>query len=114
MTKGKQNKEGSDRSRPGGAKAVRDSRRPTMSATPLIVGMGASAGGLNAFKAFFTHMPADSGMAFVLVQHLDPHHKSMLVELLGRHTAMAVTETEDRMRVEANQILIIPPNATLT
>src|SRR5262245_1543928 len=88
--------------------------RTTSPASPLIVGIGASAGGLNAFKTFFTHMPADSGMAFVLVQHLDPHHKSMLVELLGRHTAMAVTEAEDRMQVEDNRIHIIPPNATLT
>jgi|RhiMethySRZTD1v2_1073278.scaffolds.fasta_scaffold249034_3 chemotaxis response regulator CheB len=57
---------------------------------PLIVGIGASAGGLAAFEAFFANMPADSGMAFVLVQHLDPHHKSMLVDLLANYTEMPV------------------------
>jgi two-component system CheB/CheR fusion protein len=81
---------------------------------PLIIGIGASAGGLEAFSTFFANMPANSGMAFVLVQHLDPHHKSMLVDLLGRHTAMGVVEAADGMRVAANRIFIIPPNATLT
>jgi two-component system CheB/CheR fusion protein len=80
----------------------------------VVVGIGASAGGLGAFKTFFAHMPADSGMAFVLVQHLDPHHKSMLVDLLGRHTAMTVVEAEDRTRVAANRVFVIPPDATLT
>ena len=80
----------------------------------LIIGIGASAGGLEAFRKFFAVMPADSGMAFVLVQHLDPHHKSMLVDLLGRHTQMKVVEAADGMRVAANRIFIIPPNATLT
>jgi two-component system, chemotaxis family, CheB/CheR fusion protein len=49
----------------------------------LVVGIGASAGGLAAFKSFLRHTPSDTGMAFVLVQHLDPHHKSLMVELLG-------------------------------
>jgi chemotaxis response regulator CheB len=49
----------------------------------LVVGVGASAGGLAAFKSFLANTPADTGMAFILVQHLDPHHKSLLVELLG-------------------------------
>jgi two-component system, chemotaxis family, CheB/CheR fusion protein len=80
----------------------------------LIIGIGASAGGLEAFRTFFANMPADSGMAFVLVQHLDPHHKSMLVDLLGRHTQMTVIEAADGMRVAVNCIFIIPPNATLT
>lgn len=80
----------------------------------LIVGIGASAGGLNAFKAFFEHMPENSGMAFVLVQHLAPHHESMLVELLARHTAMTVATAKNGMRVAANSVYVIPPNATLT
>jgi two-component system, chemotaxis family, CheB/CheR fusion protein len=50
----------------------------------LVVGLGASAGGLDAFTSFFAHMPPQNGMAFVLVQHLDPHHESMLVVLLGK------------------------------
>ena len=80
----------------------------------LIVGIGASAGGLNAFKTFFQHMPADSGLSFVLVQHLDPTHKSMLVELLARQTPMPVSEAEDDAPIERDHIYIIPPDATLT
>ena len=79
-----------------------------------IVGIGASAGGLEAFEKFFTAMPADSGMAFVLVQHLDPTHQSLTAQLLGRRTAMPVIEVEDRMPVEANHVYIIPPNTSLT
>jgi two-component system CheB/CheR fusion protein len=79
----------------------------------LIVGIGASAGGLNAFKGFFARMPVDSGMAFVLVQHLSPDHKSMLTEILGRITAMLVVEAEDGMPVDAGRVFVIPPDATL-
>ena len=77
-----------------------------------IVGIGASAGGLAAFEAFFSGMPAhsDSGMAFVLVQHLAPDHKSILVELVKRYTRMQVFEVEDGMRVLPNCTYIIPPN----
>ena len=57
---------------------------------PLIVGIGASAGGLEAFKSFFANTPPNTGMAFVLVQHLSPDHKSMLAELLGKTTEMDV------------------------
>lgn len=80
----------------------------------LVVGIGASAGGLAAFKSFFDNMPANTGIAFVLVQHLDPNHPSMLPELLQPHTAMPVTVARDRARVVANHVFIIPPNATLT
>ncbi|WP_040771744.1 chemotaxis protein CheB, partial [Rhodopseudomonas sp. B29] len=80
----------------------------------LVVGIGASAGGLAAFKSFFDKMPSDTGMAFVLVQHLDPDHKSLLVELLRPHSAMPVVEACDRMPLVPNQIHVIPPNATLT
>ncbi len=77
-----------------------------------IVGIGASAGGLAAFEAFFSGMPADSdpGMAFVLVQHLAPDHKSILTELIRRYTRMQVFEVEDGMRVQINCAYIIPPN----
>jgi len=74
-----------------------------------IVGIGASAGGLVAFKKFFTHMPEDSGIAFVLVPHLDPSHQSLMVELLSRHTEMPVCEVSDGVAIEANRIYIIPP-----
>ena len=59
------------------------------------MGIGASAGGLEAYRSFFSCMPADSGMAFVLVQHLAPDHKSMLAELLGKATTMKVVEATD-------------------
>ena len=77
-----------------------------------IVGIGASAGGLAAFEAFFSGMPADSepGMAFVLVQHLAPDHKSLLTDLIRRYTRMQVFEVEDGMVVQANCAYIIPPN----
>jgi two-component system CheB/CheR fusion protein len=77
-----------------------------------IVGIGASAGGLAAFEAFFSGMPADndSGMAFILVQHLAPDHESILVDLVKRYTRMPVFEVEDGMRVAPNCAYIIPPN----
>ena len=80
-----------------------------------IVGIGASAGGLAAFEAFFSGMPAtsDPGMAFVLVQHLAPDHKSLLGELIGRYTRMQVFEVEDGMRVLPNCAYIIPPNCDM-
>lgn len=80
-----------------------------------VVGIGASAGGLAAFEAFFSGMPtdADPGMAFVLVQHLAPDHKSILSELIRRYTRMQVFEIEDGMAVQINCVYIIPPNHDL-
>ncbi len=78
-----------------------------------IVGLGASAGGLEALKKFFTAMPADSGMAFVVVQHLDPTHDSMMVELLSRYTPMPVRKSEQGMQVKPNCVYVIPPKWTL-
>ena len=77
-----------------------------------IVGIGASAGGLAAFEAFFSAMPANTepGMAFVLVQHLAPDHKSLLTDLVKRYTRMQVFEVEDGMAVQPNCAYIIPPN----
>ena len=77
-----------------------------------IVGIGASAGGLTAFEAFFSGMPTDTDpdMAFVLVQHLDPNHKSILTDLIRRYTRMQVFEVEDGMTVMPNCTYIIPPN----
>jgi len=79
-------------------------------ATFPIVGIGASAGGLAAFEDFFRAMPSNSGMAFVIVQHLAPDHKSILSELIGRQTSMRVYEVEDGMRLEPDCTYIIPPN----
>lgn len=79
----------------------------------LIVGIGASAGGLEAFKSFFKAMPADPGMAFVLVQHLDPEHPSALVDIVGDCTAMEVLSAEDGVVVEPNHVYVMPPDAVL-
>src|ERR1035437_10973502 len=74
-----------------------------------VVGIGASAGGLEAFTKLLKHLPNDTGMAFVLVQHLDPTHGSALTEILSRATAMPVTEVRDGMQVEPNHVYVIPP-----
>jgi two-component system CheB/CheR fusion protein len=78
-----------------------------------VVGIGASAGGLEAFTKLLKHLPGDTGMAFVLVQHLDPSHASALTEILSRATAMPVTEVRDGMRVEPNHVYVIPPNTNM-
>src|SRR6266702_6015529 len=79
-----------------------------------IVAIGASAGGLDAFQRFFSKMPPDSDMAFVLVPHLDAQHKSAMAELLRAYTRMPVVEIADRARVEPDHVYVIPPNATLS
>ena len=79
-----------------------------------IVGIGASAGGLEAFETFFSHMPADSGMAFVLVQHLDPRHDTLMPELLSKHTAMPVQLVSEDTPIGTNCVYVTPPNATVT
>lgn len=75
-----------------------------------IVGIVASAGGLDAFKKFLSAMPAASGMAFVLIPHLDPTHESLMVELLSKSTSMPVVEAKHAMSVQVNSVYIIPPN----
>jgi two-component system CheB/CheR fusion protein len=79
-----------------------------------IVGIGASAGGLEAFEEFFTHMPADSGMAFVLIPHLAPSHKSIMVDLLKRYTKMEIFEVKDGIEVKPNCVYVIPPNKDMS
>ena len=76
-----------------------------------IVGIGASAGGLEAFSELLQRIPADSGMAFVLIQHLDPTHLSYLSEALGRTIALPVREIQDGMQVEPDHVYVIPSNA---
>src|SRR5438067_1132955 len=75
-----------------------------------IVGIGASAGGLEAFKQLFEMVPTDTGMAFVLIQHLDPSHTSFLSTALAVTTKMPVAEVEDGTRAEPNHVYVIPPN----
>lgn len=103
-------------------KAVKKLKTPPVKATTApveaghidtgfsIVGIGASAGGLEAFEQFFRNVQPDSGMAFVLVSHLDPDHASMLTEILQRATRMPVVEAQDQLKVEPNCVYAIPPN----
>ena len=95
-----------------GAADTRDDSRARGSFA--IVGIGASAGGLEAFSALLKHLPLDTGMGFVLVQHLDPVHDSALPQLLGRATSLPVHEVTDNVRVEPNHVYVIPPNKNLS
>jgi chemotaxis methyl-accepting protein methylase len=79
-----------------------------------IVGIGASAGGLEALEQFLEHTPPESGLAFVIVQHLDPTHKGVMAELLQRATPMDVVQVKDRTVVEANHVYVIPPNKDMS
>ena len=80
----------------------------------FVVGIGASAGGLDAFKAFFDALPADTGMAFVVISHLYPPAYSHLTEILSRHTKMPVKLAASGMKIWANQVYVIPTNADLS
>jgi two-component system CheB/CheR fusion protein len=75
-----------------------------------IVSIGGSAGAFPAFENFFTHMPSDSGMAFVVVMHLDPNHKGQIADILAGYTAMAVHEALDGIQIEPDHVYVIPPN----
>src|SRR5271155_2456922 len=79
-----------------------------------IVGIGASAGGLEAISNLFHELPPDTGMAFVIVQHLDPNYESQLAEIVSRSTRMPVTAIEDGVQIEPDHVYIIPPNADIT
>lgn len=79
-----------------------------------VVGIGASAGGLEAFGEFLKAVPTDTGMAFVLVQHLDPHHTSSLAQLLGQRTELPVVEVSDGTMIRPNHVYVIPPNTKMT
>ncbi|MEQ8189931.1 MAG: chemotaxis protein CheB [Candidatus Eremiobacterota bacterium] len=86
-----------------------------ISESPLyIVGIGASAGGLEAFSELLKNLPANTGMAFILVQHLDPNHESMLTELLRQETTMNVSEVKNKMKIMANHVYVIPPSCEMT
>ncbi len=99
----------SKRPKPAPAKA----KRLPAEAFP-VVGIGASAGGLEAVTQLLKDLPKDTGMAFVLVQHLDPLHESALTTLLSRATPMMVSETRDGMIVEPGHVYVIPPNKTMS
>src|SRR3984885_14875911 len=98
-------------------------KRPHWSRGPLkagrradfpIVAIGASAGGLEACKKLLDALPADNGMAFLIVQHLDPSHDSLLVDLLSAHTSMQVVQSTDGMAIERERVHIIPPGVYLS
>ena len=99
----------------------RRSQRSTLNAQPVpapagfpIVGIGASAGGLEALEQFLTHVPKQSGLAFVIVQHLDPTHKGIMSELLQRTTRMKVIQVKDRTPVQPDCVYVIPPNKDMS
>ncbi|MBE0617427.1 MAG: chemotaxis protein CheB, partial [Proteobacteria bacterium] len=79
-----------------------------------VIGIGASAGGLEALEQFLKNVPVGSGMAFVVVQHLDPTHKGIMAELLQRSTAMKVCQVKDRTRVAPDSVYVIPPNKDMS
>ena len=79
-----------------------------------IVGIGASAGGLEACRKFVAALPSQTGMAFIVVQHLDPNHESMMVDLLADHTSLAVLQATDGRRIERDHIYLIPPGTSLS
>jgi two-component system CheB/CheR fusion protein len=101
-----------DRKAPGGALA--GGREPGNARPCPIVGIGASAGGLEALEQFLSHVPDGSGLAFVIVQHLDPTHKGIMPELLQRFTPMKVSQVRDRMKVKPGGVYVIPPNKDMT
>ncbi len=92
---------------------IRVKRTETADSFP-IVGIGASAGGLEALELFFNNVPDRCGIAFVIVQHLDPTHKGMMVELLQRSTSMKIAQTTDRMKIRPDCVYIIPPNKDMS
>ena len=92
-----------------------DLEQPVRVDTPFpVVGIAASAGGLEAFTDLLSHLPTNTGMAFVLIQHLSPDHESLLSEILGRVTTMPVQQVQDDMQVEPNQVYVISPGTQLT
>src|SRR5262245_34970591 len=118
MPKPRQRKSVSGQKRkPDATRQARDDAiAPTGASTPPfpIVGIGASAGGIEAFTQMLHALPPDTGMAFVLIQHLDPSHASMLTDIFARATKLPVTEVRRRTRVEPDHIYVIPPASDLS
>src|SRR3984893_14634902 len=106
--------------KPGAARSPPARRSSPRRRSPLghdsfpVVGLGASAGGLDAFRRLLTALPPRTGMAFVLIQHLDPTHASMMVDLLAGHTPMTVQQAADGMPLEREHVYLIPPGCYLS
>lgn len=81
---------------------------------PMVIGIGASAGGLEALQQFFEYMPPNSGLSFVVIQHLSPDYKSLMADILAKHTEMNVYQAENGMAIEADTVYLIPPKKYLT
>lgn len=82
--------------------------------TPIVIGIGASAGGLEALQQFFYNMPSNSGLSFVVVQHLSPDYKSLMADILSKHTDMSVYQAENGMTIERDTVYLIPPKKYMT
>jgi two-component system CheB/CheR fusion protein len=98
----------------GIAPKLQDKSRPAAESDLITVAIGASAGGIEAFTELMSTLPPDTGMAFVLIQHLDPNHRSLLTDLISKKTSMAAKEVTDGMAIEPNHVYVIPPNATMS
>src|SRR5260370_26330525 len=79
-----------------------------------IAAIGASAGGLEAFTLLLSHLPEDSGIAYVFIPHLDPKHESMMADIISRKTSIPVSEAQEGVRVEQNHIYVIPPDKNIS
>src|SRR6201993_3796204 len=99
-----------------GRRSAANTHRPgeTTRSPGRVIGIGASAGGLEAMKKFFGAMPVNTGLVFVVVVHLDPAHRSFMVELLGQVTGLTVEQAHDFQQLEVDHVYVIPPNRTLT
>ena len=97
------------------AKSTSEPEQPKANAAPFaIVGIGASAGGLEAMRELLRHLPDKTGMAYVFVQHLDPGHASVLAEILSRETSIPIEEATDGVEVKPDHVYVIPPNTTMS
>ncbi|MBK6794428.1 MAG: PAS domain-containing protein [Anaerolineales bacterium] len=101
-------------SKPKASKEKKTNGKPVRRSVFPIVGIGASAGGLEALGVFLANVPEKSGLAFVIIQHLDPTHKGVMAELLQRETPMPVVQVKDRMKVKPDCVYIIPPDRDLS
>jgi two-component system, chemotaxis family, CheB/CheR fusion protein len=111
--KGRNKKSGPVPAQPDKIEQIANTRRSNVKTCPVVVGIGASAGGLEAFTRLLKDLPTNTGMAFVLVQHLDPTHPSMLTEILARSTEMPVSAIKTSLAVEPDHVYVIPPNTNL-